>query len=41
MEDLLPLIVFLLFVSGGGCALTGTWWSKRKKEKQDTDEPQS
>lgn len=41
MKDLWELIVFILFVSGGGCALTGTWFYKNKKKKKDADEYQS
>jgi len=38
MNDLWQLIIFILFVSGGGCALAGTWWSKDKKKKgEDKD----
>ena len=41
MKDLLELIIFVLFVAGGGCALAGPWWCKNKKKKRDVDEPQS
>lgn len=37
MKDLWELIVFVLFVLGGGCALTGTWLCKNKKRKKDAD----
>lgn len=40
MKDLLPLLIFLAFVSGGGCSLAGTWWSKKKKENKDASEQQ-
>lgn len=34
-------LILLFFVTmGGSCSLAGTWWSKDKKKKQDTNEPQ-
>lgn len=41
MKDLWPLIIFVLFVSGGSCSLAGTWWCKNKKKKKDANEHQS
>ncbi len=38
MKDWWELIVFILFVAGGGCALTGTWRNKNKKKEKDADE---
>ena len=32
MEFWIWMIVFIFI--GGGCSLTGTWWSKKKKEEK-------
>lgn len=32
MDDLLALIVFVLFIAGGSCSLAGTWWYRNKKK---------
>ncbi len=34
------LILIFFITMGGSCSLAGTWWSKDKKKKQDTNEPQ-
>ena len=38
MNDLLELIIFILFVTGGGSALTGAWLCRNRKKKTDVDE---
>ena len=38
MKDFWELIIFILFILGGSCSLAGTWWSKIKKKKDNTDE---
>lgn len=40
MDDLWALIIFIVFILGGSCSLAGTWWSKNKKKKRETEEHQ-
>lgn len=37
MEDLFALIVFIVFILGGGCSLAGTWWYKNKRHANSED----
>ena len=41
MKHLQELIIFVLFVLGGGGSLAGTQWYKYKKGKKDVNEHQS
>lgn len=38
MNDLLELIIFVLFILGGTCSVAGTWWSRNKKKKKEKEE---
>ncbi len=38
MNDLLELIIFVLFIMGGTCSVAGTWWSRNKKKKKEKEE---
>lgn len=37
MDNLWLYILIAVLVSGGGCSLAGTWWSKKKKDEKEDE----